>query len=679
MKLTRSCLAFLIIFFSLPIQRIEANALEKVNTVYWWSSSRTPVVHFAAEEIRQYYYKMARVNMQVVEISRPKSCYTEGIVIVYRQFSFPDHLPCTEIAVEDGYYIKADAGYILLAGNNDRGTLYAAYAVLEKHGTRFFAPNFPFYNGMAEQVSPRKSIRLVPFEEIQYPDYPYRRKYVENGFSHTLKTMIALIDWMAKNKLNTLVVPTNYSNLNFTVWDTWRLDLIPELEKRGMILEVGGHGYETFLPPAVYKTAHPDWFGSATEPVVGTNPKPPANVFRITNEEALQTYLDNVVAYLRARPEIQIFDAWPPDGARWIKRDIDSFGSVANAQSYVTRRLQDRLAQEGLNVIVETIAYQFAIDPPDPEYMYRPDTIIDFAPSNRSYREMIFEPGSPQNEFFNQRIEMWNQSGFQGTLGIYEYYRKYAWRSWPNTFTNLILAEVPYYYSKNFRGIGIYSEPGDWVTYELVHYLTAALAWNTRLDGQQFARSYRLMRYGNVQLKMANYFSLVEQAGRQMFISPSGDFGNLAVVEGVRDQLTLAKKVLTNASQFANQPQAKHLINLLLINQDYAIQDVNISYYLLTGDTANSEIAKTTYKNLMDQYRFSGIILQSYFSIYRYNPTVRQANLGWIYRDYRAKFDGLASAQAVFEHTQFIPFVVGQEAVVDSDEYLPPFEESSLE
>jgi hypothetical protein len=42
--------------------------------------------------------------------------------------------------------------------------------------------------------------------------------------------------------------PLDYQHQRRTRWDNWRDALIPELRKRGIPVEVGGHGYQTYLP-----------------------------------------------------------------------------------------------------------------------------------------------------------------------------------------------------------------------------------------------------------------------------------------------------------------------------------------------------------------------------------------------------------------------------------------------
>jgi hypothetical protein len=43
------------------------------------------------------------------------------------------------------------------------------------------------------------------------------------------------------------VVPLNYGGQGRVKWDNWRVALTPELQRRGIWIEVGGHGYENYL------------------------------------------------------------------------------------------------------------------------------------------------------------------------------------------------------------------------------------------------------------------------------------------------------------------------------------------------------------------------------------------------------------------------------------------------
>ncbi|MDQ3855012.1 MAG: DUF4838 domain-containing protein, partial [Chloroflexota bacterium] len=487
----------------------------------------------------------------------------------------------------------------------------------------------------AELVPQRAAVQIPLVSVRSEPSLKYRRKYVEEGLSHTPASLKALIDWMAKNRLNVLVYPHDYQNLGYTRWDLWREQLAPELGKRGLTLEVGGHGYQSFLSAADYRASHPDWFPSADEPVA--NGSPPATVFHVTNAEALGQYIRNVVSYLQARPEIGIFDAWPPDNARWAKSDIDRLGSIPNANAYVTMKLSNAIQQTLPHVRVETVAYGAATRPPSEQYMYDVDTIIDFAPHNRSYTQLISDPSSSSNSNYVSLITDW-RAGFGGNISLYEYYRKYTWHSLPVVLPKLIGQEVPYYDSIGVNGFGIYSEPADWLTYELTHRLVAALSWDTSLDPSAYVTRYVTERYGPAAGAVASYLSHVESAGRAIFSGAWGSYGSLAAMTDARASYLRARDAMDAArTTVAGTSPESFLLTRLSRNVAFALADTEISYYQLSGDRASASAARERAWALLQAHRFDGIILKDWYLTRRYPVELASAERAWTHLLYRTR------------------------------------------
>ncbi|MQB02169.1 MAG: DUF4838 domain-containing protein, partial [Actinobacteria bacterium] len=455
-------------------------------------------------------------------------------------------------------------------------------------------------------------------EITEEPSFTYRRRDVGEGWSHTPENLPQLIDWMAKQRLNTLTYPGG-TGRRLVGWDLWREELIPELDKRDMILEVGGHGYQNFLSPE----EHPEYYTSGV------------NVFDVDNDEAVQTYVDNVVAYVEQRPEIDIFDSWPPDGSRWPEAASEKFGSIANAYSHVTNALTEGIREERLDVTVEAIAYSSHIDPPDPEYAFDPATLIDFAPYDRSYTEPIFDDTYPRNAFYDELVQTWRQD-FDGPMAFYEYYRKYSWHSLPIVLPELIGQEMAYYHSLGLNGFGIYSEPADWLTYELTQLLVAAMSWDAQLDADGYVRQYVDERYGDSAGAMTEYYAHVETAGSAIFDRAPGNYANLDVVSRARDHFLAAKDAVNRARATADDDSTEaFLADRLSTNADFAVADTEIGYYTLLGEVDEREQAKRRTKELVEAHRFDGVLLYSLWTVRRY-----QSDWGrepWIFAMYRGE------------------------------------------
>ncbi|MHA0856134.1 DUF4838 domain-containing protein [Paenibacillus sp. CMAA1364] len=616
----------------------------KVNsTMIWWSKdSNSTMASFAASELQSYVKKITGATIPVVKgtITQEESAQlgnmSSALVLVtgdeasnYAAGNQPATIPLAWLnsantklvgTVDDSFVAETNGSRIVLAGQNDRGTLYSSYELLEKVGVKFFAPSFKYYEGNTEFVPTNSTLTISGLDGVSQPSFEFRRKYVEEGWSHSAENLPQLIDWMAKNKLNTLVVPYDYIAQGNTKWDDWRVTLISDLEKRGIIVEVGGHGFESFLTKPKYAATHPDWF------VAGHN------VFNIANDEAVNTYVSEVVEYLRARPEIGIFDAWPPDVASWPPAVLTKFGTSANAYAYVVNKLHAAVTQQLPGVRIEAIAYASHVDPPSQEYKYDESILIDFAPYFRSYRDTVFSSG---NQSVINQINSWKNT-FNGTFTMYEYYRRYAFHSLPIVLPQLIGQELPYYKTFGMEGIGTYSEPADWITFEITHYILAKLSWNADVNAQEVITDYIQSRYGAASVDMAEYFRLTEEAARSIYNSPTGDMNNTTRVTGMRNNYLQAKSTLESALSkvAAGKPEA-YMIQRLLWNIDFSIADVSVDYYRLLGDNTNMVASRLQAQDALNAHRFDGIILQNSYLVREYISGY--GNLDWVHDMYRGK------------------------------------------
>ncbi|MQB01445.1 MAG: DUF4838 domain-containing protein [Actinobacteria bacterium] len=605
--------------------------------IAWWGSESSPTPGFAASELQSYVERMSGARVRIVEghLTPGDQAATEsGMVIatggsaakfrhnsaIPRDWVSPAAEKLTGKRTDAFVITTVDDDKLVLAGSNERGTLYAAYELLERLGVRFFAPRFDFYEGNAERVPRVATIGFDPLTVVEEASLRFRRKYVEDGYSHTVRNLPQLIDWMAKARLNVLVYPYDYNNHGVTKYDSSRDAILPELVKRGIVTEVGGHGFNSWLPAEKY----PQYYISGY------------NVFDVTNEQALQTYIDNVVGYLEQRPEIQIFDAWPPDSARWSPTAVEKFGSISNAYAYVIRRLTETVKQKLPGVVIEALSYRPATEPPSPEYMYdKTANIVDIAPYDRSYKVPIYDPSAETNAYYNDLIKRWHNA-YDGSIGIYEYYRKYSWHSLPCTMPNLIAQEIPYYQSIGGDGLGMFSEPGDWISYEVAHALVAAQSWNKGLDTREWSSTYLSDRYGAAQDDMATYLGKVESACRTIFITPGGDYSNPeAVSQALNDFKSASVALAAAADAVPDDSSARFVIDRLVGSAARAVADTEISAYELAGDTAKMADAKLRMADLTTAHTFDGVVVKNIFTLRRYVSGQTNEGARWVYGMYR--------------------------------------------
>ncbi len=262
---------------------------------------------------------------------------------------------------------------------------------------------------------------------------------------------------MPKVGYNVLVCPMDYGNKGRVKWDSWRAALTPELQKRGLMIEVGGHGYENFhsaeMDGGKHFTEHPEWFGADEN---GTRRKEKAYVFCTSNAAAVGFVTKRLLDYVATRPEIQIFDFWPPDGAKWCAcADCAKLGDPPERQAKLLSHVSREVAKVRPDLKMEAIAYSKLIEPPKIEKIDK-NVLIDFCPIAQNFEFTLDDPAghgtredgvTPRaNAQYFKALRAWRDV-FDGPLSIYSYYRRYAWDSLPVTLPWHMKREMAFYAS----------------------------------------------------------------------------------------------------------------------------------------------------------------------------------------------------------------------------------------
>ncbi|MEU8707986.1 DUF4838 domain-containing protein [Streptomyces sp. NPDC048565] len=566
--------------------------------VLWWGAGSA---EFAATELRDYLRRITGVRLTLRAVRGPGSSAPEGVtglVALSAGTGGTGGFPASRLAdagrelvdaPEDSFTLLGDDTCLLLTGRGDRAPLYAVYALLERAGVRFFAPAFPAYEGHHEHIPSTRTLELPPVRLTDRPATELRRQYAEEGFSHTAASLPPLLDWMAKNRLNTFVYPTDYLGLGVTTYDGVRDVLVREATRRSLRIETGGHGYDSFLPMA----DHPQFYESG------------GPVFDIYNPEALDAYVAKVVAFLRERPEITLFDCWPPDVGAFQKPVLDRYGTASNAESVVVNELARVLRDELPGVRVERIAYASTVQPPAPEYASDPEVIVDFAPYSRNYDGHLGDPAVGANTGLANALRAWRTT-HQGPLAMYEYYRRYRWRSLPVHPLATIAGDAAFESGLGLDGIGMYSEPGDWITYEHVQSLVAALAWDSGLDAGGYLDGYLRARFGaGAADAMGRYYDLTR-------LDPDTQApATLATAYGQ------ARAALREAAGQTKDAAPRTVLDRLIRNADIALADMRIGS--APADSAELVAARREYRALVHRNRFNGISLPNMQAWWRWS------------------------------------------------------------
>lgn len=522
---------------------------------------------FAAQELSSYLNKISDATFSILSKSiRP------SIRIVHK--NFPN---------KETYHIEIQDNDIILSAGSDRATLYAVYDFLERLGCKWLAPDFEFYQAGAEVIPNQKQLNFdLENTVIEIPVLEYRKLDVSGSRTLTGDKLEKLIEWMPKLRYNTL-------RFNFDRWERFRLAVTPHLKKRDIFIEVGGHGYQHFLNEDMENGTlfqqYPNWFGKDS-----TCTSSPSNrlVFNTENPQALDFFTNNVIKYLKDRPEIDIFDSWPPDVGRWQDcPDFEKFGTPQERQVRLSNYVYQKIKNVLPDMKMEIIAYSFALFPSEKTDLNK-DILLEICPINQSFEKQIYTPSISTNREYVQAIKEW-RGEFNGSITLYSYYRKQAWRSAPVIIPYYMQQDMQWFAKVPLQGIACYAESNDWYTYEVNHYILGKLAWNPDVNVNSLLNSFFKSRYGVEYGKAASSYELLEETVRVYGSIPFSTLKSKEQIKEVQQRINLQISDIKKSKSANKNKSLDQNFSRLLLMYEYFKRDLEIQY-LRAADAPEDEL-----------------------------------------------------------------------------------------
>ena len=175
-----------------------------------------------------------------------------------------------------------------------RGGLNAVYEFLETQvGIRWPEPSREFV--------PKLNSLELRLDRVHNPRIRLSRHITRSQASKDNSFLIPIVDWVAKNRLNTI-------QFSCETYELVRPRILDSVLDRGTMMKVGGHSRKYFYPEEEYFSKHPDHFALVKGKRTGETQ------FCYSNHDSVAEYVKNIVAYLKMRPEIGIAPLWPSDG-----------------------------------------------------------------------------------------------------------------------------------------------------------------------------------------------------------------------------------------------------------------------------------------------------------------------------------------------------------------------------
>ena len=283
------------------------------------------VLNFAAEELSRY------LGLILAQESGEISIFLE---------------PSEKELRYDGYRIVCRDRKIRIQAACARGILHGAYELLRKLGCRFTFP------GEARQHLPSQVSILSQIDETYEPWLEYRGICLYHTTKQTWQKTLDAVDWMAKNGYNLLLTSIcrpddSVQEEHAILWEEIGEKLLPELQKRGIEIDMSEHATDYFFPREKLFPEHPEWFS------LKEGKRQPIQIC-YSNPEAVEAYADNLAAFAADKPWIRFLGIWPLDGGDYC----DCEGCRDPLAIYKANvRIAEKLAAVRPDLTVEHLAY----------------------------------------------------------------------------------------------------------------------------------------------------------------------------------------------------------------------------------------------------------------------------------------------------------------------------------
>jgi hypothetical protein len=561
------------------------------------AENAAPPERFAGAELQSYLEQICSAKFPIS--SKPNR--DASIVVGTHDTTETTAVP-SRYADDDAFRIRIDGSALIVKGATPRGTLFAVYALLERLGCHWFAPATAVLEGHHEWVPHIEKLALEPFDIIEQPAMRYRKRDADLGRrSHNIASWPALFAWMGKNRTNAFAISVDAYEKN-------RFQFRDECARRAMFLHVGQHSLvERFLPRTKYFAAHPEWFGMIDGKRTTRARNRPV-MFETANAEAVHRFHENLIEYLRTRPEIDVLQLWPPDGTLWSESpESELRGTPAERMAELVQQTTVAVREAGLRPRVAFLAYSSFADPPR-NMRFDPETLLEFCPINQNPRFTLADPRAETNAKYHAQLSRW-LAQFPGAITHYSYYAKYSWRSLPVVLPAQIAAEIAEWRALGEVGTNLYCEPGNWLTLEANHLAFARASWDARFDAARWFDDYLRARFGAAAEPMKRFYAAATTISLDMLIPQSRtmkpDAGSPLLPE--------VRSALDDARQRAERADAKWVIAKVAWQADYLAHALSLRAAELAQDSKTEERVRAEIASLVAAHANDGTILDRGF------------------------------------------------------------------
>ena len=267
----------------------------------------------AATVLQNYLMQISGAALPIITADKHRSSYE----IVLGQNERLDELNTGinyQVLKEDGFAIKTDSSKLIIAGGNEKGTLYGVYSFLEKYlGCRMYTPTVKVIPSNSHITLPKINDQQVPV--IGFRDTHYRAT------------------WDAE----------------YTDWH--KLDHAPDGERTDWGMWV--HTFNELVPPQAYYQAHPEYFAMVKGQRLPTQ-------LCLANPAVLEITVQNLRKKIAQNPTAKYWSVSQNDNRDYCTCDLcRAQDSIEGSPSGSIISFVNKVAGQFPDKMISTLAYEY--------------------------------------------------------------------------------------------------------------------------------------------------------------------------------------------------------------------------------------------------------------------------------------------------------------------------------
>ena len=415
---------------------------------------------------------------------------------------------------EGALLVRGDGRRYLVSGGSPAAVLHAAYTLLEALGARWLRPGH-----RGEVIRPL----VGPLPRLALVSTPaFARRGLADGclswwpdgapFQGWLEEMGEMVDWMGKMRMNRLFVHFN----RLPPGDI--SPLLPELERRGIALELGGHSLPKLLPAGA-RESDP----ALCRMVEGVR-RPDGN-FCTSNPRTLELLREGARHYAVRLPPADLYHLWAYDAKTdpWCSCPKCAGLSADQQMWRAVTAAAEGMAAVRPRAEVSGLLYHESLEAAAgaPEGMR-----MLFAPRERCYLHPI-DGDCPRNRRYLEKLRRaMERRG--GSISLLEYYGDPILLGRPANRPELVAADLAAYRAEGVVGVStLVFGALSWWLYPLQIYAYARGSWDPEwaaLAAEDYCRAMAVGAGGEL---LAHYYRLEgEAAGTHLRFCGYGENGS---------------------------------------------------------------------------------------------------------------------------------------------------------